>query len=445
MHSAVECATVAPPTVKVLPIKSLPPAPSGQVVARPWRVANLMKAPHRIAFAAGAFMLTLSALWWAAVIMARAAGLELPWALSPSAAHGLVMALGFMPLFVAGFAFTAGPRWLGLPEVPARVLQPPLLWMLGGWVIALLGFHAHTALAAAGLAAVASGWSVITVRFIALLRSSPAPDRLHAALLATTMAVGALTLWLAGTALALPSESLLRAATAVALWGCLAPLFVTVGHRMLPFFTAGAVPLQAAWRPNALLWAMLAGVVAELPFAVAELWWWPLPSWLRWLQVAIEAPAGLLLLWLAVRWGLVQSLKIRLLAMLHIGFLWLGLAFVLAAISHAQMAWLGPAHSLGLAPLHALTMGYLGSTLLAMATRVTAGHSGRALAADNLAWGLFWTLQAAVLLRLAATLWPTANVALLVAAVTAWGVAMVGWALRYGGWLGRPRADGRPG
>ena len=133
MRSAGECATVAAPTVKVLPIKSLPPAPSGQVVAGPWRVANLMKAPHRIAFAAGAFMLALSALWWAAVIMARAAGLELPWALSPAAAHGLMMVLGFMPLFIAGFAFTAGPRWLGLPEVPARVLQPPLLSMLGGW------------------------------------------------------------------------------------------------------------------------------------------------------------------------------------------------------------------------------------------------------------------------------------------------------------------------
>ena len=222
-------------------------------------------------------------------------------------------------------------------------------------------------------------------------------------------------------------------------------MFVTVSHRMLPFFTASAVPSVAAWRPNALLGLMLAALVAELPFALAELWWWPLPAAARVVQAALEAPTALLLLWLALRWGLMQSLKIRLLAMLHLGFVWLGLAFALAAVSHALMAWRGPDHSLGLAPLHALTMGYLGSTVLAMATRVTAGHSGRPLAADDLAWALFRVLQVAVLLRLASVGWPQQAAVLLLATVAAWVLAMVGWAWRYGGWLGRPRADGRPG
>ena len=431
--------------MKILPIHPLPPAASSKVDTGPWRLSHLMKAPHRLAFVAGATMLGVTALWWALALTARHAGLVVPWAVAPAAAHGLVMALGFMPLFVAGFAFTAGPRWLGLPEVTAHVLRRPLLLMLVGWALALLGFHASVALAAAGLATVALGWSAIAHQFIQLLRVSRVPDKLHATLLAATANVGVLTLWLAAAALALGSHTVLRAATTVALCGFLAPLFVTVAHRMLPFFTANVLPLQSAWRPDALLWAMLAAVVAQLPFAAAELWWWPLPAWVRWWQVAIELPAALLLLWLALQWGLLQSLKNRLLAMLHIGFLWLGVAFALSAVSHALMAWPGPAHSLGLAPLHALTMGYLGSTLLAMATRVTAGHSGRPLAADNLAWGLFWTLQAAVLLRLASALWPAAGVPLLQAAVVAGVAAMLGWALRYGRWLGRPRADGRPG
>ena len=431
--------------MKILPIHPLPPAAAGKVVAGPWRFAQLMQAPHRLAFAAGATMLAVSALWWTGVLIVRTLGLALPWSVAPAAAHGLVMALGFMPLFVAGFAFTAGPRWLGLPEVPADVLRPPLLSMLGGWALALIGFHASHALAAAGLVAVALGWSAVTRRLIQMLRTSGAPDKLHATLLAATAVVGMLSLWVAAAALAVESATMLRTATTVALWGFLTPLFVTVAHRMLPFFTAGALPMQRAWRPDALLWAMLGVVVAELPFTVSELWWWPLPTWARWLQVAIEAPAALLLLGLALHWGLVQSLKIRLLAMLHMGFLWLGVAFALGAISHAMMALHGAAHSLGLAPLHALTMGYLGSTLLAMATRVTAGHSGRPLAADNLAWALFWTLQAAVWLRLAAALWTAAGTTLVLAAVAAWLVAMLGWSLRYGGWLGRPRADGRPG
>ena len=130
--------------------------------------------------------------------------------------------------------------------------------------------------------------------------------------------------------------------------------------------------------------------------------------------------------------------------MLHGGFLWLGLSFALAAVSHALLAASDGELSLGLAPQHALTMGYLGGTLIAMITRVAAGHSGRPLAADHLAWGLYWTLQAAVLLRVASALLP-AVAPLLLLGVAAWAVAAVGWALRYGGWLGRPRIDGRPG
>ena len=73
--------------------------------------------------------------------------------------------------------------------------------------------------------------------------------------------------------------------------------------------------------------------------------------------------------------------------------------------------------------------------------------TGRPLAADNTAWTLYWILQAAVLLRVLAALWSagTLATALTLAAVLAWSVATIGWALRYGGWYGRPRIDGRPG
>ena len=410
-----------------------------------WRFARLLAAPHRLAFAAAALLLAGTALWWALVLAARAAGVALPWAVPSPVAHGLLMALGFMPLFFIGFLFTAGPRWLGLPEVNAASLRWPVGCMVGGWAVALPGFHLAAGLAAVGVAAVALGWSLAWWRFVQLLRASRAPDKLHATLVAVAGGIGAVALWFSVAALAAGNITGARAATQLALWGFLGPVFVTVSHRMLPFFTASAVPSVAAWRPNALLGLMLAALVAELPFALAELWWWPLPPAARALQAALELPTALLLLWLALRWGLVQSLKIRLLAMLHLGFVWLGVAFALAAVSHALMAWRGPEHSLGLAPLHALTMGYLGSTVLAMATRVTAGHSGRPLAADDWVWALFRVLQVAVLLRLASVGWPQQAAVLLPAAVAAWVLAMAGWAWRYGNWLGRPRADGRPG
>jgi uncharacterized protein involved in response to NO len=433
--------------VKTLPIRPLPPAatPAGPPPDTRWQLARLSSAPHRLGFFAAALLLAASALWWALVLASPLAGIALPWAVPPPAAHGLLMSLGFMPLFIVGFLFTAGPRWLALPDVGAATLRTPVLAMVAGWLLALTGFHLATMLAAAGVTLVALGWSALVWRFVRLLRTSRAPDRLHATLVAVGCGIGALALWIAAMALAVGDVTAVRAATQLALWGFLAPVFATVSHRMIPFFTASALPQLDAWRPNALLWLMVAALWLQLPFALAELVWWPLPAAARWLQVTIEAPAAGLMLWLAWRWGLVQSLQIRLLAMLHAGFVWLGIALALAAVSHALMAASGDARSLGLAPLHALTMGYLGATLIAMITRVTAGHSGRALAADDLAWALYWTLQSAAVLRVAAALWPASAMPLTLAAATAWLLAALGWAWRYGGWLGRPRADGRPG
>jgi uncharacterized protein involved in response to NO len=412
-----------------------------------WRAAWLLAAPHRLGFFAAALMLATSATWWCAMLYARAAGVAIPWAVAPPAAHALLMSQGFMPPFMAGFLFTAGPKWLGLPEQHARRLLGPVVLMLIGWLGAIAGFHLHTLLAAAGVALVAAGWSRISLMFLALVRASTRDDRLHPALVALSCLVGALALWLAAAALALDIEPLLRSANQLAIWGFAACVFAAVSHRMIPFFGAAAIPTLDAWRPNWLLWALLGLLWLEALPALAEPWWWPLPVTLRWLQVAVEAPAAALLLWLAVRWGLVQSLKIRLLAMLHGGFFWLGLAYALQAASHGLMALSHNELSLGLAPLHALTMGYLGATLIAMATRVSSGHGGRPLAADNLAWTLYWVLQGAVLLRVLAALWATAagSTALTLLAVLLWTVATVGWALRYGGWFGRPRVDGRLG
>jgi uncharacterized protein involved in response to NO len=416
---------------------------AGAPVDSRWRLSRLLTAPHRLGFFSAALMLAASALWWAAALATRHAGVALPWAVPPALAHGLVMAMGFMPLFIVGFLFTAGPRWLGLSDVPACSLRNPVLALLAGWGLALAGFHLHEGLAGLGVALVAGGWSAVVLRFLRLLRSSPVADQLHARVITVAAAVGALALWGAALSLATGEATATRVATQVALWGCLAPIFAAVSHRMIPFFTASALPLLDAWRPNWLLWVMLAVLGVRGAGAVADLLWWPLPTAWRWAQVAVEAPAAALMLWLAVRWGLVQSLKIRLLAMLHGGFVWLGLALALAAISHAGLALGG--EGLGLAPTHALSMGYLGCTLIAMITRVASGHSGRPLAADDLAWALYWGVQAATLLRVGAALWPAAEAPLVLLAVAAWAVAGTGWAWRYGGWLGRPRADGRPG
>jgi uncharacterized protein involved in response to NO len=432
------------PAIRLLPARANGAAPAAPPPTA-WRAARLLHAPHRLAFTAGALWLATSALWWAAALGARQLGLAVPWAVPSSAAHGLVMALSFMPLFMLGFLFTAGPRWLGQPEVPARRLLAPVLAIGTGWGLVLVGVHVQAALAAAGLAAAAGGWIAALAAYLRLVRTSPVPDRVHARLIGLASVLGALVMVAAALGVALAEWTLVRAATHAALWGFAAPVFAIVAHRMIPFFTAGVLPALTAWRPFWLLGVMLSTLGIAALGEAAQLLWWPLPRAAHAALALLLAPAAALLLWLALRWGLVQSLGIRLLAMLHGGFLWLGVAVALAAASHARVSLFGAAASLGLAPLHALTVGYLGASLVAMATRVVAGHSGRPLVADNTAWAIYGGVQAAALLRLLSALWPAAGAATLLAAALAWAAGCVAWAWRYGGWLGRPRADGRAG
>jgi len=443
------------PTLKIgiAPVASPMAAVSGRhsvVSDARWRARWLLAAPHRLGFFAAALVFAASALWWLAVLLARLVpSVALPWAVSPGLAHSVLMTFGFMPLFFTGFLFTAGPKWLGHGEVPARVLLPSVMASLAGWAVFLLGVHTAAPLAAFGLAAVAWGWSGFTRRFWRLLRTSRVPDRSHARVIAVACAVGVLALWLAVGAVFAQREDIARVALQLGLWGFVALVFAAVAHRMIPFFSASALPLLDAWRPMWLLWVFVATLALQALFGAAELLLWPLPAALRVAQAAVEAPVAVLLLWLALRWGLVQSLrhhlKQRLLAMLHIGFLWFGVAMVLAAVSHGLMAVSGGARSLGLAPLHAMTMGFLGSTLIAMATRVSCGHSGRTLVADDFVWRLFWLLQTAVLLRLLGAVWPASASWAVPLAALAWAGAVVAWAVRYGTWYGRPRVDGRPG
>jgi uncharacterized protein involved in response to NO len=150
-------------------------------------------------------------------------------------------------------------------------------------------------------------------------------------------------------------------------------------------------------------------------------------------------------LWLAFMWGLAQSLKIRLLAMLHLGFVWLGLGLVIDGTG-LVWGWVGAAPWSPLAALHATTMGFLGSLMVAMVTRVSCGHGGRSLVADRLAWSAFLLLQVATVLRIAAALAPPAWIGALTLAVAALWLAVVApWALRLLRWYGQPRPDGRPG
>lgn len=406
-----------------------------------WRLARLLAAPHRLAFAAAALLLAGAGLWWAGLLLAELQGHAPRWRLPPASVHGLVMALGCMPLFFTGFLFTAGPRWLARPGPAAAELAAPVLAQLCGWLLFLLAAHGARdaalarVLGAAGLGAAACGWSGVLWRFARLLRASVAAERGHARALLAAGAVGALCLWGAAATLLLGEFALLRGLTRLALWGFVGAMFAIALHRMLPIFGA-AWPRLEARRPWALPTAALALCAVEA-LDTALLW----PGVLGGIELVASAGA----LALAWRWARLQNLGLRLPAMLWVGWAWLALALLLNGCSHVLQA-LGDA-GLGLAPLHAYTMGFLGSCLLATASRVSSGHAGRPVAADDFVWRLFWVLQLAALARVSAALAADAALApaLLAAAALGWAGVGLAWALRHGRWWGLPRADGRPG
>ena len=437
-----------PPVSPVRMVSSKPTREALAQLDRHWRLRYLMLAPHRLGFFAAMLVLVMCSAWWALVQTDRMTGvLGLPYVLSPSLLHATVMVFGFMPLFFSGFLFTAGPKWLKVEPWPTARLRAPLLLQVLGWLLWLVGGHVQAAVALAGLACAALGLVWMSSLFWRLVLRSSAPDQLHARVLGLAFLAGSLALLGAGLALALEAPVFARAFVLTGLWGFVVVVFVTVAHRMIPFFTSSAMPLVQVWRPFWALWLMLATAVLE----AAAVWVdfdGPLHGTIAsaWMLVrgALELGAGAVLVWLAVVWGMVQSLKNRLLAMLHIGFLWLGLSLLLAGASQ----WLGLAQgtpAMPLAALHALTMGCLASLMLAMVTRVSCGHGGRALVADSIAWSLFWLLQLATLLRIVAALPSAGSAWLLWAAALLWLGLMAVWGVRLGAWYGRVRVDGRPG
>jgi uncharacterized protein involved in response to NO len=395
-------------------------------------------------------MLVLVSLWWAALLLAPSLGAAAPTSMPPMMVHGFTFAAAFMPLFITGFLFTAGPRWLDVPAPSARAVKWPVSLHVAGVMLLVAGALLHSDVTAFGALLLAIAWTAVGVGFAGLIRASRARDKLHAKCVLIFWCGGIACALLFASALAIRDFTVVAAALWLMVFGFVTPIYATVAHRVLPFFTSNAVASVVPWRPN---WALGLLLGALLMFGVlqlsARLDAWPAQT-NAWLTLACVAPAAIMLGWLALRWGLMQSLagpSLRLLAMLHLGFVWAVIALLLAS-ADAALALLfseAPPVRLGLAPLHALTMGCLGGLLFAMATRVISGHGGIPLVADAFVWRLFWALQLATLLRLAAAVWPAQSAELSAASAVTWSLVWLAWTARYAPVLLRPRRDGRPG
>ena len=397
---------------------------------------RLLDAPHRVFFFAAAVQILLASAWWAATLAARLAGtgIALPSGVSSAGTHALLMIYGFFPLFIFGFLFTAGPRWLDRPGPERSHYAVPALVAGGSAWLLLPALCMSKVAGATVLLALILAWSWMLVRYVRLIAASRVEDRTHATITAVALGFGICGLVAARLWLLTGADGWARVMEAVGIWLFLVPLFTAVSHRMIPFFTSNVVPFVAPWRPGWTLAALVAASAAHGLLSIAEASRW---TWI------VDAPAGALAAYLALRWGIAHSLRNRMLAMLHLAFAWMAGMWALHALQ--SLLALGGTQTLGLAPIHALSIGFLASLTLAMVSRVSCGHSGRSLAADHLTWIAFLSLQAAAATRVAADLFPGAYSVLLAAAALIWLGCFAAWTWRYLPYYWRPRVDGKPG
>jgi uncharacterized protein involved in response to NO len=119
------------------------------------------------------------------------------------------------------------------------------------------------------------------------------------------------------------------------------------------------------------------------------------------------------------------------------GFTWAPVGFALNFLAQTGVP-------LGLAPTHALALGFAGSLMVAMVTRVTNGHSGRPLAMTRPAWLAFATIQMAALLRIASAIRFEQQQLLAITAVLFFA-GLLPWLLGNAAIYLRRRIDGREG
>lgn len=396
---------------------------------------QLAQAPHRLMFFVGAFNVLAAMAWWAAWLSAQAfAWPPLPQPPLPAGwAHALMLPLQVLAPFMFGFLLTVFPRWSGQQALGRWHYVPVGVGLMGGQVLFLLGLFGFPQLLHVGMLFSIGGWLAGMASLWPLLwRDAGKTPHMLACYAALALGLCAWLLFFSWWHRQIEPRWMF-AAIKIAMFGFALPMYVSVCHRMLPFFASAVIPGYRMWRP---LWWLLAFWALAFAHLLLELMHGY--AWL-WLGDLSLLALTVLALW---RWAPRQPMP-GLLAVLIVGFAWLPLAFALFAGQSLVFALSGT-FVLGRAPLHALSIGFFASLLVAMVTRVTMGHSGRPLAMTPVAWFAFLAIQGVAVLRVLAELWPQAPGWQAVAAA-GWLLAFLPWVLRSAGIYLRPRADGRPG
>jgi uncharacterized protein involved in response to NO len=125
------------------------------------------------------------------------------------------------------------------------------------------------------------------------------------------------------------------------------------------------------------------------------------------------------------RWAGDRTCRDRLVLILHVGYAFVPLGFLLANAAALDIVVFS-------AGVHAWTVGAAGTMTLAVMTRASLGHTGNALVASPMTQAIYATVVIASLARICASLEPGWSDALLHVTAFAWCAAFFGIALSFG-------------
>lgn len=402
----------------------------------------LAAAPHRSLFFVGAMQGIFTLLWWLLVLLERYGFLQtsIEWSIAPSWAHVYLMVYGFFPFFIFGFLFTTFPSWMNGEKIKPNQYLLTCIFMLIGVILFYSGLFTGVTLILTGIASMLIGWGVAIVVLLKVLLQTKAEDKRHASIVSVAfifgwLGMGSYFVWL------LTNEGIyLNFARQAGIWFFLLPILLVVSHRMIPFFSSRVLENYVMVRPYWILGMML---VCSLSHGLLMLLNMLEYTWIFDLILAGCA------FYLSIVWGLKRSFRVSLLAVLHISFAWLSISMFLFGFQ-SLILWLDNKHLmlLGLAPMHALVIGYFSSMVLGMASRVTLGHSGRPLTLNSFTWTLFLGFQLTTFSRIVPDIIPGLSdqqLFLYLVAGSIWLVCFIAWAVHFAPIYWKPRIDGKPG
>jgi uncharacterized protein involved in response to NO len=343
--------------------------------------------------------------------------LELRSHLSALEWHVHEMLFGYVAAAVAGFLLTAIPNWTGrLPVNGASLAGLAALWLAGRIVL----------LVSAGFGAVAA---VIDILFLLVLAAVAAREIIAGKNWRNLRVLLALGLLILGN-IVFHAEVLIGGfvdyGTRISI-GAVVLLITLIGGRIVPSFTNNWLTRNNPGRLPIPFSRYDAATIAVS--ALALLGWVVAPGYEE--GGALLILAGIMQVIRLARWAGDRTVSDRLLLMLHIGYAFVPLGFLLLGAS----AWLRVVPES--AGIHAWTAGAVGSMTLAVMTRASLGHLKQPLVASAGTQAIYALVLVAALLRIAAAFVSTPGLLLLAGLI--WVAAFAGFLICYG-----PALAGRP-